>query len=295
MPQQTPTPRVAAATRVTPQRWAAARAAVQEAGDRFADLIRLAPDPAAMATKDWSIADTAAHVTGIAWNYPALFSETERPLPIPEVRPHMPTVTVDTIHTDLNPVQLRSFTERDPARLADRLRDAIADMLSTTAEADPGRVLGWLGGSQLPLAGLFAHMTNELLVHGWDIARAIGTPWRIPEEQAALFFDLFLVEIVRNGYGKLLDDDRPVRPGRIAVEFQSAYTSPATMVLDHGEASVVEPNGDRDIRIRFRPATLNLVLFRRIGHLRAAGSGALTVWGRRPWLLPAFLRKVRMP
>jgi hypothetical protein len=38
-----------------------------------------------------------------------------------------------------------------------------------------------------------------------------------------------------------------------------------------------------------------MVLFHRIGHLRAALTGSLLVWGRRPWLLPAFLRKVRLP
>ena len=173
--------------------------------------------------------------------------------------------------------------------------DAWSHRLSTTADAAPERIVTWLGGAQLPLAGVFAHMMNELLIHGWDIARAVGAPWRIAEDQAALFFDLFIVEIIRNGYGRMLDDDRPVRPGRIAVEFRSAYTTPVTIVLDSGEASVEEPSGDHDVRIRFRPATLNLVLFHRIGHLQAALTGSLVAWGRRPWLLPAFLRKVRMP
>jgi uncharacterized protein (TIGR03083 family) len=292
---QTRMPRAAAATRVTPEKWAAVRAAVREAGERFADLILSVPDPSVLATKDWSVAETAAHVTGTAWNYTAGVAEGEQPLPIPEVRPHWLTTTVDTIHTDLNPVHLSSYPERDPARLAERLRASIAEILSTTADAAPERIITWLGGSRLPLAGVLAHMMNELLIHGQDIARAAGVPWRIADDQAALFFDLFLVEIIRNGYGRLLDDDRPVRPGRIAVEFRSAYTTPVTIVLDSGEVSVEEPSGDCDVRIRFRPAALNLVLFHRIGHVQAALTGSLVVWGRRPWLLPAFLRTVRLP
>jgi uncharacterized protein (TIGR03083 family) len=292
---QTQMPRAMAATRVTPRKWAAVRAAVREAGDRFADLIRLVPDPSVLATKDWTIAQSAAHVTGIAWNYTAFVTQDDRPLPIAEVGPYMEASTVYTIHTGLNPVQLRAFPERDPARLADRLRTSIDDLLNVTADDDPERLLGWMGGSRLPLAGVFAHMLNELLVHGWDIARAARVPWPIADEQAALFFELFLVEIIRNGYGHLLDGDRPVRPGRIAVEFRSAWTEPVMIVLESGLATAHEPDGDCDIRIRFRAAAMNLVLFRRIGHARSALTGSLVVWGRRPWLLVPFLRKVRMP
>jgi uncharacterized protein (TIGR03083 family) len=286
---------VMARTRVTAEKWAAVRAAVREAGDRVVDLIRAVPDPSVPATKDWSVAQTAAHVTGIAWNYTAFVAEGDQPMPIPEVGQYMQIATVDNIHTGLNPVQLRSYPERDPARLAERLRTSIAEMLSVTENADPGRILGWMGGSRLPLAGVFAHMLNELLVHGRDIARAAGIRWPIADEQAALFFELFLVEIMRNGYGHLLDDDRPVRPGRIGLEFRSAHTEPVMMVLDSGLATVHEPDGDCDVRIRFRPAAMNLVLFRRIGHARAALTGSIVVWGRRPWLLAPFLRKVRMP
>jgi len=288
-------PRAAAASRVTPEKWAEVRAVLRETGDRFADLTLAVPDPSVMATKDWSVADTAAHVTGIALNYTAMVDQNGRPLPVPAVREHFPVTTVDTIHSGLNPAQLAGFLERDPVKLAGMLRESVEDILDTTADADPERVIPWLGDSRLPIAGVLAHMTNELLIHGWDVARAAGVPWSIPDEQAALFFELFLVEVVRNGYGHLLDDDRPVRPGRIVVEFHSAHTTPVTMVLDNGVATVEEAGGDCDVRIRFRPATLNLLRFHRIGYLRAILSGSLMAWGRRPWLLPAFLRKVRMP
>jgi uncharacterized protein (TIGR03083 family) len=290
---QTQMPRTAAATRVTPEKWAAARAAVQEAGERFVDLILSVPDPSVPATKEWSVADTAAHAIAIVWNYTAAVAGGTKPFPIPDIRPYIPTTTFDTLHIQ-NAVQLGSYTERDPARLAERLRDSIAEILSGTADADPERLVPWLGGSRVPLAGVLAHVVNELLIHGRDIARAVGVPWRVPDDQAALFFDLFMVELARNGFGHLLDSDRPVPTGRIAIEFRSAYTTPVTMVLDDGEPSVEEPSGDCDVHVWFRPAALDLVLFRRIGYVRAALTG-MVVWGRRPWLLRAFLRKVRLP
>ncbi|GAA4620112.1 maleylpyruvate isomerase family mycothiol-dependent enzyme [Actinoallomurus vinaceus] len=287
--------RTAAATRVTQEKWTSVRTAVSDCGERFAALIESTPDPSVSATGHWSVAETAAHVTGIAWNYTVLGSAAAGPLPIPEVRRHMPTATVDNIHAGLNPTQLRAYRERDPARLAARLRSSVREMLTRTADEDPGGTVEWLGGSRLPLAGVFAHLMNELHIHGRDIACGTGAPWRIPDDEAGLFFELFLVEIIRNGTGVLLHDDRPVRRGSIAVEFRSAHTVPVTFVLDTGVFRAEEPSGRADVRIRFRPAALNLMLFHRTSVTRTALSGAVVASGRRPWLLPAFLREIRMP
>jgi hypothetical protein len=288
-------PRIPGASRVTPERWLAVRAAVEDIGDRFSRMIADAPDPAVMATADWSVIETAVHVTGIAWCYTAMMAPVETPLPIEGIRDLVATTTVDNIHAGINAAMLRCYPERDPDEVVLRLRESITEVLAITADADPERLVSWLGASNLPFAGMLAHLTNELLLHGQDIARALHVPWEIPQEYAALFFELFVVEIIRNGVGNVLDDDNKVRPGRIAVEFRSAYTDPVTLVLTDGEVSVEERGRDNDVRLWFQPAAMSLVLFHRIGRPRAALTGRLRVWGRRPWLLPAFLRKVRLP
>ena len=283
-----------AQSRITPARWSAVRAAVVDLGARFGALVQDG-DPRAAATGQWSVADTAAHVAAMAWCYTALATSPDAPLPVEGIAELVPITTVDNIDRVINEALRRGYTERDPAALVRRLRQSISELLAITAEADPEQTVAWLGGSRLPLAGLLAHLTNELLLYGRDVARALGAPWAIPQEYSALFFELFLVEIIRNGVGNVLDDDRPVRRGRIAVEFRSAHTDPVTLVLDSGTVSAEEPGGRTDVRIHFRPAMLSLVLFHRVGRPRAALTGALRVWGRRPWLLPAFLRKVRLP
>jgi hypothetical protein len=293
--RQTRTPGPTASTRVTPEKWAAVRTAVSDTTDRFAALLEATPDPSVPATEHWSAAETAAHVTGVIWNYTVLATDSTAPLPIPEAREHIRATTVDNLHTDLNPVSLRAYPERDMARLAERLRSSVAEILARTADAAPDGTIDWLGGSRLPLAGVLAHMMNEMHIHGRDIAQGVGAPWQIPDDEAGLFFDLFIVELVRHGTGILLDDPGPLRRGRIAVEFRSGHTVPATIVLDTGVVSAEEPSGDADVRIRFRPAALNLMLFHRTSMMRTAMSGTVVAYGRRPWLLPAFLRKVRMP
>ncbi len=282
------------ATRITPGAWLAARAALKDAGDRFAALVASA-DPQAMATAEWTVMDTAAHVTVIAWLYTARMVSDDSPMPIPGIRERILTTTVDNIHSGLNAQMLRDYPGRQPDAVLGKLRSCIDEILLLADGEDPARTASWLGGSRLPLAGFVAHLTNELLLHGRDIARSVHVPWRIPQEDAARFFDLFLVEIIRNGLGTVLADDRPVRRGRIAVEFRSAYTAPVTIVLADGQVCAEEPSRDNDVRVYFEPATLSLVLFHRVTRSRAAMTGALRVWGRRPWLLMPFLRKVRLP
>jgi hypothetical protein len=270
------------------------RTAVEEVGERFCRLV-LASDPTVMATDEWTVGDTAAHVVAIAWQYTALVVAYEEERPIDGVRDHLLSTTVDNIHTGLNAAMTRNFTERDPVALAATLRSSIAKVLELTADADPESTVVWLGGAALPRAGLLAHLTNEMLLHGRDIARASKTPWPIAQEHAALFFDLFIVEIVRNGVGVLLDVDGPPRPGRIAVGFRSDYTTPVTIVVTDGVVSVEEPGGNVDVHLSFQPAALSLMLFHHVGRLRTVMTGGVRAWGRRPWLLPAFLKKVRLP
>ena len=283
-----------AATRITPEKWRAVRAALTDVRDRFEALVAEA-DPRAMATAEWTVMDVAAHVTGIAWLYTAIVVSDDTPLPIPGMREYILTTTVDNIHGGVNEQLRRGYAEREPGAVLAKLRSCTDEILRLTAGQDPGRTVSWLGGSRLPLAGMVAHLTNELLVHGRDIAGTLSSRWRIPHEYSALFFELFLVEIIRNGVGSVLDDDKPVRKDRIAVEFRSAYTSPVTIVLETGRVWAEEPSRDNDVHVYFKPATMSLVLFHRITQSRAAMTGSLRVWGRRPWLLVPFLQKVRLP
>jgi uncharacterized protein (TIGR03083 family) len=275
------------------EKWSAVRGVVEAVGDEFADLLLSVPSQA-MATADWTVADAAAHVVFISGSYVAMLRASGDGPAIPALENVINETTVDTV-ADFNEMALRDFGERDTRALTQRLRDDIAEMLRVSKDLDPGRPIDWLGGSQVPVAGVLAHLINEMQIHGRDIARATGARWRVSPADAALFFELFLLGVTSYGYGRLLDWDRPERKGRIAVEFRSRYTEPAAMVLTDGHVTVEEPRRNVDVTLFFDPITLNLVLFGRVSRLRAALSGRMVVWGRRPWLLPAFMRKVRLP
>lgn len=276
---------------ITLDTWTAARTAVAEATDRFATLVA-GSDPKAMATADWSVAVTATHVASLAWMNTGLVGPTGRP--DPSVWDKLVGCNVDTV-ADFNVHVLGLFAERDPAVLVERLRADVAEMLRATENVDPTSTVTWLGGSQLPITGMFGHLVNELLLHGYDIARATKQAWVIPPADAALFFEVFFVELLRRDIGELLANDQPPSERRIAVEFRSHHTTPVTIVLHRGQVSVEEPGGDTDVKIFFDPSTVNLMLFHRISKARAVLTGKVVAWGRRPWLLPTFLKTVRCP
>ena len=272
--------------------WQAVREAVPRVGKRFAGLLADVPDPHAESLGGWTVAETASHVGMIALMYTGMVRGDDGPLPLPGLAEALGSASVDTI-SRMNALALDLYPERDPRRLAERLRADIAEVLLVSADLDPAGPVRWLGGSRVPMAGLLAHLVNEMLIHGLDIARATGRRWSIASWDEALFLDLFLFGMIRNDLGHLLDDARP-SPRRIAVEFRSAYTTPAVLVLQHGRLRLEEPDGRPDVRLTFDPAVLVPMLFRRHSKPHALRHG-LRIGGRRPWLLPEFLRTVRMP
>ncbi|PZF93309.1 hypothetical protein [Micromonospora deserti] len=279
------------------EQWRTARTALADQTDRFVGLVR-ATDPATMCTAHWSVVDTLAHVASLAWYYACLVDREHPPLPVPGLSEQLPGVTVDTV-ADFNDVLLRHLPERDPGPLLDRLQADVKRLLVVCEGRRPDETVPWLGGARVPLAGLCAHLVNELLIHGHDVARAAGRPWPIPGRDAALFLELFLVGVTRHGYGRLIDGGAPPSERPILVEFRSAYAAPVRFRLQYGRVSVVEPDAEPDARpdarIDHDPATLNLMMFGRVSRARAVLSGKVRISGRRPWLLPAFLRKFRTP
>jgi uncharacterized protein (TIGR03083 family) len=278
---------------ITQQRWRAARAAVRETGERFAALLDAA-DPQVMATRQWTVADTAAHVVFVAWLDHFLLDPGVDPPPVPGLDDVMAATTVDTINM-LNEHCLRHFGQRDLIWLARRLRADIDRLLRLSEDLDPEISVDWIGGSRVPLGGLLAHLVNELQIHGWDIARATGSRWEMVPADAALFFELFVCGAVRHGLGRLQERAEAPPARRIAVEFRSKFTAPAVLVVRGRDAFIGVPGRDIDVRVSADPVTLNLMLFGRVSRIRAVLTGKVVVGGRRPWLLLGFLRAVRFP
>ncbi|MDG4758377.1 maleylpyruvate isomerase N-terminal domain-containing protein [Micromonospora sp. WMMD710] len=275
-----------------PNRWGLANTALRTAADRFGDLVAAAPSPNVMATADWTVADTVAHVVSIAVLYVSRLQGTEVVIRVPGLEDMLAVTNVDTV-ADVNSHVLAHFTERDPGVLLSQLNTAVDTLLATTA--DPRSTVSWLGNSRVTVGGLFAHLTNELLVHGWDIARALRRPWPMPDAHAALYWDLFMYDMLRDSYGVLLNTELPMPRHPVSVQFRSRYTPTTTLTLGDRRVWIAPPDGPFDARVTFRPARFNLMMFGRISIAQAVLRRDVVVGGPRPWRLPAFLRVVHMP
>ena len=184
------------AASVTDEQWNAVRESVRATTGRFCELVASVPDPAATASAGWSVADVAAHVTTVAFLETVLLRASEWPFDMPGLAETIAATTVEKVH-GLNDQVMSHFRERDVTSLLGMLRHHVDLMLSASQDRDPGETFSWLGEARLTLAGMLAHMVNELLIHGNDIARAVKVPWVMPAQDAALFFDLFTVALAK--------------------------------------------------------------------------------------------------
>ena len=279
---------------VTEKQWDAARESVRTTAGRFCELVSSVPDPGTRVTAKWSVADTTAHVSTISLLNTMLLQAAPIPFQMPGLTEAIAATTVEGVH-GLNDQVMSAFTERDMGRLTGILRNHVDLMLTASRSHDPAETVSWLGGARLPLAGMFAHMVNELLIHGDDVARAVKVRWAMPPEDAALFFDLFYVGLASGDSGRLLEGSKRPLKRRIAVEFRSGYTTPVTLVVRNGTVTAEPAGPGADATVRFDPATLNMMMFGRISRPRAILNRKIVIGGRRPWLMPAFLRTVRFP
>lgn len=283
---------------VTRHQWHRLHTSVPVVLDRLLDLVADAP-PDRPATAHWTVADTVAHLCAVASIGEAMLRDTPPDLPVPDLLDLRRRTTIDTISV-MNAEVLRQFPERRLPVLAGRLRGSVHGMLRAAEAAGPDHEMSWLAGARMSVPGLLAHLLNELNVHAWDVARALRVPWVVDPADAALFVDLFLVGMTRRGYGALLDHADParrarVRPGRVSVTFRHPFSPEVTLALVSGQVTVEAPDPRPDVRLTFDPATFTLMMFGRVSRARAVLTGRLSVGGRRPWLLPVFLRTMRSP
>jgi Mycothiol maleylpyruvate isomerase N-terminal domain len=279
---------------VTDTQWSAVQESLRQTAERFYELVSSIPDAGTGATVKWSVADVVAHITSIAWMDTTLMQVAAQPVPFPDLDEALAATKVDDVH-GFNDQVMGHLAGHDVRLDLSRLREHIGLMLTASQDRDPAETYGWLGGARLTLAGMLAHMINELLIHGNDIAQVVKVPWAMPPEDAAHFFNLFFLGLVNGDMGRILDGSKRPLKRRIAVEFRSAYTTPVTVVVCNGRVSTEPIGPGADATVRFDPATLNMMLFGRISKPRAILTRKIAVGGRRPWLISPFLRTIRCP
>ena len=134
------------------------------------------------------------------------------------------------------------------------------------------------------------HRFIDLLIHGWDLAKAIHRGWPITGQQVSLIWSG--VEPILPGW---------VQPARSAGH-QAAYqvhlgdTRPHVLCFTTGKLTTALPPGRRiDCHIGGSPEAILLILYRRLSPWRAALTGRVVAWGPRPWLAFSLTDRFYLP
>lgn len=267
---------------ITTVDWAAARQAVAEAGPRLTALLRSATKPEAPALGDWDVTQLAAHVSHALDTITAMSKGGGNLIE-----------EISGLST-LSRVMVEGEGRRPLAELADRIDASVAGFLAAMETAGEDTPQTWLlVGSELPMSALTCHMLNELIVHGYDIARALGTPWPIDRAQASLIVQGFLFPALHIiGRGMVVQEAAGGKRARFEVRLRG--DGRAWLRFDQGDFSVeASPQGPVDCHLSVDPAAFLLVAWGRISQWSAIPKGQLLAWGRKPWLglqLRAWLR-----
>src|SRR5207248_2980883 len=149
---------------------ALARRSVMSATERMAELLAAAPDSSVLAHRcEWSLREVAAHfITGAP-----MFVDMANGIPGPA--------------TSFEPGYVKDFCERriadvtedDPVKLSRLLLDGVEGFLDTTIDRPGDDPVTFQAGLPFTLFGLVGVFLGEVLLHGYDMATALGRPWPI--------------------------------------------------------------------------------------------------------------------
>lgn len=268
---------------------------------RVTSLLRSARNPEARAIGDWSLAELAIHLHQACVMVTALARDDLSD--VHKVWPHVAGRSGGSLTDDLwdfsqvTVAGVTSQTERELAVLADRI-EAQAELFFHCLEVElAGRRHAWVvEGVTVGTTVLVCHLLNEMVVHGYDIARADGRPWPIRTAHARLVLEGFLVPIVSALGPRTMVDQSAAGGVRATYELHVRGGSRHLFTFDDG-ALTVEPSGTRrvDCHISADPVAMVLVAWRRKSQWPAIARGELVAWGRKPWLATRFQRMMRNP
>jgi hypothetical protein len=162
---------------------AQARSALESTARKTADLIRSLPDlNAPIPGSEWTVREAAVHLVNLAGIYMDIADGMASPIE---------SMTREAL-AHQNARRVGDIPESDPEKVAGLLTEAVAGLLEATACRSGDQGVVFHAGVSLDLASLMCVSLGEHILHGYDIAKAVGSPWPIDPLHARL---------VLSGYG----------------------------------------------------------------------------------------------
>jgi uncharacterized protein (TIGR03083 family) len=244
--------------------------ALDDTAGRFAALVASAPDTTVPVpgSPGWTVRDVAAHLASVAVRY----SDG------PEGR-GIWTPTPGGL-AGLNDDQIAALGTASAGELAAQMQRHLG-ALRAQIQGYGGQMPAFRfhGGEQIRADIALGILLGELVVHGHDVARALGRPWPIDPGHVGLIVE---------GLNPVLPGwVRPDRIQGLTASFEMRLRGQASHIwaFQNGRLHVDPPRPGRiDVHISGDPAALLLYIYTRESQWKLIATGQLAAWGRRPWL-----------
>lgn len=267
-------------------------AALADAADRTAQLLRSGLDPAARVPGlTWTAAETAAHLVADLREHTAILTGTQQ-APGTADGPGDGGTAAER-GAAANRAQLDTFTERDLTVLAGLLEEAAAEFNAALAAQPSRRPIVTANDVPMVPATLVSVLLGEQLIHGLDLARSAGRPWPIARGDA-----LRVISGMMALAGDYLDQNA-AHDVNVCYELRFGPGDDRYRFGVDGPTATVHPaegaSGRPDCVITADPVAFVLVGYGRVGQWSQILRGKLRAGGRRPWLALRFSTLLTRP
>jgi uncharacterized protein (TIGR03083 family) len=257
------------------ERLAAVRDGLTVMYGRVARLIEAQGDLSMMIPGfEWTVREMAVHLAGGTRRYAALANGEY----------DLSALTFDKKLLDARARGLNADNpETDPKGLAAQVREGFEHFMAVTARVPADTPVSYYNGLRPNVAEIASVLLGEPVIHGYDVATAVGAPWHIDPAYSVLFLAVFQ----RLGYSALFQPDRAAGlDATYSVDIEG--TESAFVRIVDGTCQELPEAAPADCIITADPVTAHLVCTGRISQWQAIALGSLSFSGARPEIGPAF-------
>ena len=255
-----------------------ARAAVAAAAARVAELCRSLPSAdVPIPNSEWTVREAVVHVVFMADVYAEIAAGTPGPIA------DFGVATVARRNAD----RIADMPESDPGKLADLILHAAGRFTDATANRAGADLVHYVEFSptNIELTQLAGILLGEFVIHGYDIAAAVGAPWPISTRDALA---------VLAGYAPIFGwvtnpDTANCHNAGYGIELRGGPRF--TIRFVDGQYQLEPPDtGPVDCTISADPVAYLMLACGRLTQWEAIALGLLSAAGQRPELALGFTK-----
>jgi len=241
--------------------------ALENAASRYEVLLGQVKDPSLPAVGEWNVGVTAMHTAASGAYFLSVARGDAEPM------------AVDSDHS----VYYDHDLVWNLPELIARFKAGEKALVEYGRSLDCDPEVEFFKGMKAPASTVYSIELSEVLVHGFDIARASGLEWKIPGGEAALAL---------SGIFPLLTQSvNPDSAAGFRARYEIRIRNGASIILDFDDGLLKLEDPSKvpvDCRLSFEPVTFLLLTFNRIQPFGALLKGKMSAGGRRFWLAGKF-------